>query len=419
MIRISRRALLGLATTTGLAAFTVGLGLPSAHAAAGCSVTYSVTSQWNAGFGAQVSVTNLGDAVGSWSLTWSFPGSQQVTQAWNAAVTQSGSQVTARNASWNGSLATTGSASFGFNGSYSGSNPAPTSFALNGTTCTGSATASASPTRTSAPSPTPGSPAPSSAGPTATGDPWNPPGSLVAPLAQVWQHEESTYTNLYGFKNYGWDQVMANRGSINYCVRWDSSSPVSATLRDQIQAALGRQFKKWMDQMVEGGRGWNAWPYAEVPVKVVGWAVRDRNTLQWTDNSVDIYVNDINENAPQCAPPCGRFFHQDNNYSGCPGGAAHHYDMSLWLTAGFGGGAGGDWGQRVGSEYFVGALNSDNIHIVLHEMGHTFGLDDFYDWIPSGVGGFIMNAGSATQITEFDKWMLRDFWRHLKSRYGL
>jgi hypothetical protein len=29
-----------------------------------------------------------------------------------------------------------------------------------------------------------------------------------------------------------------------------------------------------------------------------------------------------------------------------------------------------------------------------------------------------MKAGSATQITEFDKWMLRDFWRHLKSRYG-
>jgi hypothetical protein len=23
-----------------------------------------------------------------------------------------------------------------------------------------------------------------------------------------------------------------------------------------------------------------------------------------------------------------------------------------------------------------------------------------------------------SQITEFDKWMLRDFWRHLKSRYG-
>jgi hypothetical protein len=52
-------------------------------------------------------------------------------------------------------------------------------------------------------------------------------------------------------------------------------------------------------------------------------------------------------------------------------------------------------------------------------MGHTFGLDDFYDWTPTGVSSFIMKAGSATQITEFDKWMLRDWWRHLKNRYGL
>ena len=62
-----------------------------------------------------------------------------------------------------------------------------------------------------------------------------------------------------------------------------------------------------------------------------------RSLLQWSDNSVDIYVGDINENAPQCSAPCGRFFHQDGNYSGCPGGASHHYDHSLWLTAGFSG----------------------------------------------------------------------------------
>lgn len=243
---------------------------------------------------------------------------------------------------------------------------------------------------------------------------WNPPANLVAPLNQVWQHVEQTYSNLYGFRNYGWDQVFANRGSINYCVRWDSSAPVSAALRDQIHAALARQFKKWMDVMA----GHNGWPYQSVPLKVVGWAVRDRATLQWSDTSVDIYVNNIRENAPQCSEPCGRFFNQSGNYPNCPGGASHHYDMSLWLTAGMNGGAGGDWGQRVGSEYLVGAVNADNIHILLHEIGHSFGLDDFYDWTPTGVGGFIMKAGSATQITEFDAWMLRDWWRHLKNRYG-
>jgi hypothetical protein len=29
-----------------------------------------------------------------------------------------------------------------------------------------------------------------------------------------------------------------------------------------------------------------------------------------------------------------------------------------------------------------------------------------------------MKANTAPQITEFDKWMFRDWWRHLKSRYG-
>jgi hypothetical protein len=44
---------------------------------------------------------------------------------------------------------------------------------------------------------------------------------------------------------------------------------------------------------------------------------------------------------------------------------------------------------------------------------------DFYDWVPTGVTNFIMLAGSSTVITEFDFWMMRDWWRNLKSRYGL
>ncbi|GAA4532458.1 MULTISPECIES: hypothetical protein [Nonomuraea] len=244
--------------------------------------------------------------------------------------------------------------------------------------------------------------------------PWNPPANLVTPLNEVWQHVESTYPNLYGFRNYGWDQIMANGGSINYCVRWDSSATVTAAQRDRIHATLARQFKKWMDVMA----GQEGWPYTNVPVKVVGWAVRDRNQLQWTDNSVDIYVGDIRENAPQCVAACGRFFNQNGTYPNCPGGAARHYDMSLWLTAGMGGGAGGDWGQRLGSEYYMANLDADNMHILLHEIGHSFGVDDFYDWTPSGVCCFLMKAGSASSITDFDAWMFRDWWRHLKSRYG-
>ncbi|WP_051393387.1 galactose-binding domain-containing protein [Glycomyces arizonensis] len=242
---------------------------------------------------------------------------------------------------------------------------------------------------------------------------WNPPSNLVQPLNEVWAHVEDTY-NL-DFRNFGWDQVMATGGKINYCVRWDSQASVSASLRDGIEAKLQEQYQLWFDQIV----GWNDWPFDHIDVNVVGWAAYDRDLLQWSDDSVDIYINDIREDAPQCSEDCGRFFHQDGNYPNCPGGYDRHYDQSLWLTAGMGGGAGGDWGQRMGSEYFTGALGSSQITIYLHELGHTFGLDDFYDWTPTGQCCFIMKAGSSATITEFDQWMLRDWWRHLKGRYGL
>ncbi|WP_228044589.1 hypothetical protein [Streptomyces ferrugineus] len=76
------------------------------------------------------------------------------------------------------------------------------------------------------------------AAPAQAADQWNPPAHLVQPLDEVWNHVESTYPDLYGFRNYGWDQVMANRGSVNYCVRRESDAPVSAALRDRIHTAL-------------------------------------------------------------------------------------------------------------------------------------------------------------------------------------
>ncbi|MFJ6167686.1 cellulose binding domain-containing protein [Micromonospora orduensis] len=120
-----------------LASTAVAMAAPAGAAAAGCSVDYSVSSQWQGGFGANVTVTNLGDPVSGWALTWSYSAGQTVQQAWNTSLSQSGAAVTARNVDYNGAIATNGTASFGFNGSWAGSNPAPTSFALNGVACTG------------------------------------------------------------------------------------------------------------------------------------------------------------------------------------------------------------------------------------------------------------------------------------------
>jgi hypothetical protein len=136
-----RKRTLGLtvAAVTTLAAAGVVTALP-ASALSGCTVTYAISSSWPGGFGANVTIKNLGDPISSWTLTWAYGAGQQITQAWNATVTQSGSQVTARNAGYNGSVTTNGTTSFGFNGSWTGSNPVPTSFSLNGVACTGATT---------------------------------------------------------------------------------------------------------------------------------------------------------------------------------------------------------------------------------------------------------------------------------------
>lgn len=100
-----------------------------------CSVRWEV-NEWSTGFVANVGVTNLGAARTSWTLTFAFPGNQQISNAWSATVTQSGAQVTARNASWNGSLPSGATVTFGFQASYSGTNARPGDFRLDGAACT-------------------------------------------------------------------------------------------------------------------------------------------------------------------------------------------------------------------------------------------------------------------------------------------
>lgn len=248
---------------------------------------------------------------------------------------------------------------------------------------------------------------------------WDPPSSLATALEEVWNHEVSTYSDALGFMNYGYDHLMDTQANINYCVRWDSTQSVTAAQRASIETALQRSYNKW----VEGAlAGFDGFPYTTANVKVTGWATNNTALLEGEiADGVTVHSTADADGIPQCDEACGRFFHYtDDDYSGCVGGDTTRYDVSLWLTDGMdGAGAGGDWGQRIGTTYMLENLESENIHILLHEMGHTLALDDFYDWTPTGVTSFIMNAGSATEVTEFDAWMARDWWRNLKSRYSL
>ncbi|MPZ26672.1 MAG: cellulose 1,4-beta-cellobiosidase [Micromonosporaceae bacterium] len=132
-----RRRLLAAASAGALVvAGLVAVAAP-AHAAVACQVGYQPTWDNGGGFGADVTLTNLGDPVDGWSLTFAFPGNQQVTHGWTAVWSQAGPTVTARNESWNASLGTGASLTAGFNGSYTGSNQPPSQFFLNGVECTG------------------------------------------------------------------------------------------------------------------------------------------------------------------------------------------------------------------------------------------------------------------------------------------
>jgi hypothetical protein len=101
-----------------------------------CKVVYSVTNQWQGGFGGSITITNTGSStLNGWTLAFTFPNGQQVTQGWNGVFAQSGANVTVTNESYNGTLAPGASVNPGFNGSWNGSNPNPTAFTLNGAQC--------------------------------------------------------------------------------------------------------------------------------------------------------------------------------------------------------------------------------------------------------------------------------------------
>ena len=131
------RTLASGALAAALAAAVLSPGV--AHAAVACSVDYDDSNDWGSGFVAEVKVTNEGsDPIQNWQVGWTFPGNQQITNGWNGVFSQSGANVTVRYPDWNPNIAPGATISFGFQGTYSGSNDAPTSFTVNGVTCSGS-----------------------------------------------------------------------------------------------------------------------------------------------------------------------------------------------------------------------------------------------------------------------------------------
>lgn len=108
---------------------------------------------------------------------------------------------------------------------------------------------------------------------------------------------------------------------------------------------IDRQMNHWTDHL----QGYDGWPYKNIKVKVVGWAVADPSLLLnkqpdeviYTDTITDTLASEkpeIPAALPVAPNEISRFEHfSDPNYS-YPGGLDKRFDMYLWATENFGGG---------------------------------------------------------------------------------
>jgi hypothetical protein len=74
-----------------------------------------------------VTVTAGSTAITGWTVKWTLPSGQAVTNLWNGTESSSGQNVTVTNVAYNGALAAGAGTSFGFTGSAAGSTAAPAS----------------------------------------------------------------------------------------------------------------------------------------------------------------------------------------------------------------------------------------------------------------------------------------------------
>ena len=413
-----------------------GLLALQAHAASPVTLTYVVNNQWGSGYCATVKVSNPNSEAVAWSGSLTVRGT--VSNLWNAQWTQSGSTVTLKGMDWNKTIA--GKASMESVGFCASSNAAPAPSPTPAPAPTPAPTPKPSPAPTPAPTPAPvpkpspapaPTPAPTPKPPAPAPTPAPTPAPIPAPAPSTtppntadvkpetisWVWNNRIGNEALNFRNLIFDQIYATKGKLNYCVRWESNERVSLAQRNQISQLISTQVNNWVNTWLAN---YDGWAYPRIDVKVVGWAVKDRSVLDWADDgSMKVYVGDLDEGgAPRCPDTCSRMNHRDGNYGACPGGEPSHFDMSLWGTQGFGGGAGGDWGQRVSSSYILSVASRPQAeaHIIEHEIGHGFNLPDFYDpgqFPPTGLPKSIMQAGASDHITPWDGWMLRRVWTEL------
>ena len=102
-----------LKRTCGLVGVSAALAVSSHAAFAAC--TYTIESEWNTGFVANITIKNdTGAPINNWSVNWGYS-NNRISGSWNANFSGS-NPYTASNVSWNGNIPVGQSVSFGFQG---------------------------------------------------------------------------------------------------------------------------------------------------------------------------------------------------------------------------------------------------------------------------------------------------------------
>ena len=82
-------------------------------------------------------VKNTGTStINGWTLKFTYPGDQKITNAWSTTVSQSGEAVTATNVAYDGMISPGATVTAGWQGTWTSSDAVPTAFTLNGAACT-------------------------------------------------------------------------------------------------------------------------------------------------------------------------------------------------------------------------------------------------------------------------------------------
>jgi hypothetical protein len=154
---IARRVALTLSAAVAAGGLALAV-TPSAHAAAPVlTATFTQTSVWNSGYGADIVIRNSGDAAATgWAVEFDLPAGTTVTSSWSSVRTTTGNHYRFTNVAYNGTVAPGASVSFGFNAANLG---VPLNCTVNGGPCSSSPTTA--PTTRPPTTPPPTTPPPS------------------------------------------------------------------------------------------------------------------------------------------------------------------------------------------------------------------------------------------------------------------